>query len=138
MKSVEVGGFKWTFRKYSMTVRSLSENWQMRVLCGEHSYGYLLESLSQGKTDNLHGYAIIMYSLAVSLTRDEKLVSDVTRDIKAYAARVDRQAEKEARKSEKVSDEEILAVERMAEENAKALKKKVDKIEKNGKRGDKK
>ena len=124
VKEVEVGGFRFVFRKYSMLVRSLSDNWRMRVLCGEHTYGYLLESMRQNRLDNLQGYAVIMYSLAVSLTKDQKLVSDVTRDIKAYAARVDRQAEKEAKRAEKESDEEILLVERMAEENAKKLNKK--------------
>lgn len=124
VKEVEVGGFRFVFRKYSMLVRSLSDNWRMRVLCGEHTYGYLLESMRQNRLDNLQGYAVIMYSLAVSLTKDQKLVSDVTRDIKAYAVRVDRQAEKEAKRAEKESDEEILLVERMAEENAKKLNKK--------------
>jgi hypothetical protein len=124
VKEVEVGGFRFVFRKYSMLVRSLSDNWRMRVLCGEHAYGYLLESMRQNRLDNLHGYAVIMYSLAVSLTKDQKLVSDVTRDVKAYAARVDRQAEKEAKRTEKESDSEILLVERMAEENAKKLNKK--------------
>lgn len=124
VKEVEVGGFRFVFRKYSMLVRSLSDNWRMRVLCGEHTYGYLLESMRQNRLDNLQGFAVIMYSLAVSLTKDQKLVSDVTRDIKAYAARVDRQAEKEAKRAEKESDEEILLVERMAEENAKKLNKK--------------
>ena len=124
VKEVEVGGFRFVFRKYSMLVRSLSDNWRMRVLCGEHTYGYLLESMRQNRLDNLQGFAVIMYSLAVSLTKDQKLVSDVTRDIKAYAVRVDRQAEKEAKRTEKESDEEILLVERMAEENAKKLNKK--------------
>ena len=124
VKEVEVGGFRFVFRKYSMLVRSLSDNWRMRVLCAEHTYGYLLESMRQNRMDNLQGYAVIMYSLAVSLTKDQKLVSDVTRDVKAYAARVERQAEKEAKRTEKESDEEILLVERMAEENAKKLNKK--------------
>lgn len=127
IESVEVGGFRFVFRKYSMLVRSLSDNWRMRVLCGEHTYGYLLESLRQKRLDNLHGYAVIMYSLAVSLTKDQKLVSDVTRDIKAYASRVERQAAKEVKRTEKESDDEVLLVERMAEESARKLNKRYKK-----------
>lgn len=127
IESVEVGGFRFVFRKYSMLVRSLSDNWRMRVLCGEHAYGYLLESLRQKRLDNLQGYAVIMYSLAVSLTKDQKLVSDVTRDVKAYAARVERQAAKEVKRTEKDSDDEVLLVERMAEENARKLNKRYKK-----------
>lgn len=124
METVEVGGFRFVFRRFSMMVRSLSDNWRMRVLCGEHTYGYLRESLRQGRMDNLEGFAVVVYSLAVSLTKDQKLVSDVTRDIKAYATRMERQAEKEAKRTEKEPDDEILMVERMAGEDLKKLNKK--------------
>lgn len=134
-ESVELGGFIWTFRKYSMEVRSLSENFKMRLLCGEHAYGYLMTALRHDKKENLEGYALIMYTLAVSLTRDQKLVSDVTRDIKMYASRLERQAEKEAKRSKNEDDNEILVAERMAEENARKLNKKV---KENDKRADKK
>lgn len=130
LETAEVGGFKYVFRKYSMTVSSLSENFKMRILCGEHAYGYLLTALRHNKEENLGGYALMLYSLAVSLTRDQKLVSDVTRDIKGYAARVEREAEKEAKRTKNVSDEEILMTERMAQENIRSLKKKIDKNEK--------
>lgn len=132
--SVEVGGFRFVFRKYSMLVRSLSDNWRMRVLCGEHAYGYLRESWRQNRKENLEGYAVILYSLAVSLTRDSKLVNDVTRDIKAYAARVDRQAQKEAKRTEKESDSEILMTERVMEEDLRQMKNRVENGEKKSKK----
>lgn len=122
-----INGFRFTFRRFSMEIRSLSDNFRLRVLCTEHSWGYLRESMKQGRKDNLEGYAIIMYSMAVNLTKDQKLVADVTRDIKGFAARLERQAQKAA-KEEKMSEGEeagILLHETMVAEAAeKELNKK--------------
>lgn len=120
---VEVRGFRFVFRRFSMDVRSLSGNWRMRVLCTEHSWGYLRESLRQGRMDNLEGFAVIMYSLAVSLTKDQKLVSDVTRDIKAYATRMERAAAKEGRMSEEEEAAALLHETMVAEKVEKKLNK---------------
>ena len=103
-----INGFRFTFRRFSMEIRSLSDNFRLRVLCTEHSWGYLRESMKQGRKDNLEGYAVIMYSLAVNLTKDQKLVADVTRDIKGFAARLERQAAKMAK--EKMSEAEEAGV----------------------------
>ena len=94
------GGFKWVFRRYYVTLSTVSGNWTMRITAGEHPYGYLLSGAQNGDENNVHGYAATLYSQAMMLTRDQKLVNDVQSAIRRYDKRVEAEGKKQERYDE--------------------------------------
>lgn len=119
VRELEIRGFKYVFRKYSMEVRSISRNFSCTVLCSEHPWGYLRVSSEKGKEKNLEGYATLMYILGTSLTRDQKLVDDITRDVKSYYARLERKASKAAPAESEVEEMVTLFNEKQIYEKGK-------------------
>lgn len=94
------GGFKWVFRRYYLTLSTLSGNWSMRITAGEHPYGYLLYGVQKGDDNNIHGFAATLYSQAMMLTKDQRLVNDVQSAIKRYDKRVEAEGKKQERYDE--------------------------------------
>lgn len=86
-KRIEVGGFEIVFRQYDLRIRSLSDNFSMKIRSGEHAFGYLAASMGQGHEDNVHGYAVFMYLIATNICRDDRLRRELQRAIQGYQER---------------------------------------------------
>lgn len=99
------GGFKWVFRRYYLTLSTQSGNWSMKITAGAHPYGYLLYGVQKGDENNIHGYAATLYTQAMVLTRDQKLVNDVQSAIRKYDKRVETEGKKQDRYDEAALEE---------------------------------
>lgn len=83
------GAFKWTFRRFSLTIETLSGNFKAKYVADEHPYAYLL----QGATDeNIEGFCQLMYVLGKTLTTDQGLANDVGKAVSKYNKRLEKQA----------------------------------------------
>ena len=103
----EKGGFKWTFRKYCLDIRTVSGNWKVRIVAGDHPYGYLLAGVQQGSEENIHGYAATVYELSMLLTRDQGLVNDIQKAVKKYDARLQKAESKKEREDDDLALKEV-------------------------------
>lgn len=81
-------GFKYVFRRFDMTIETVSGNWKMRVRADEHPYCYLLSGCKRGDITNLLGFAETMYFLNATLTREQALVDDVQKALRKYEKRL--------------------------------------------------
>lgn len=135
------GAFRWVFRRFDLTIETLSGNFKARYMADEFPYAYLLA----GKDDeNIIGFSQLMYSLGMLLTRDQGLVDDVAKAINKYQKRLEKRAagevvedeteEKIALETEKAIQEhiELPDAERKKEEKRidKKFKKAVKSLEK--------
>lgn len=84
------GAFKWTFRRFDLTVETLSGNFKVWFTAAEHPYGYLLAGEGD---DNIHGFAITLYEIGKLITTDQGLVNDIQKAIQKYEKRLNKQAE---------------------------------------------
>lgn len=105
LKTVECGGFIVNFYYKEgnlnctyMDISTISRVWSMRISGNTYTYGYLLEASNQGLTEQIHGYAAMLYILSQQLTQDKGLVEDITRSINKWTRRMERNAESEAKK----------------------------------------
>lgn len=107
----EHGGFKWVFRRFWMEISTLSGNFELKFIAGEHPYGYLVS----GKDDeNIEGFCQMMYSIGMLMTRDQKLVDGVTNEIKDLMDRMEKEAKVE---EDKVQERIDLDVEQKVQEH---------------------
>ena len=117
------GAFRWTFRRFDLTIETLSGNFKAKYIADEHPYAYLL----QGATDeNIEGFCAIMYMLGKTLTTDQGLASDVGKAINKYQKRLEKQAASEVvedETEEKIALEEVKAVQEHVELPKKERKK---------------
>lgn len=90
---LERGGFRVTFRRYSMVIQSVSDNFKVEYEVSEHPYGYLYASLLNGHEDNIWGYAHLVYYLSYTLTTEQQLVDDIEACLRSYAERVESKQE---------------------------------------------
>lgn len=114
--SVEVGAFicNFFFKEDSiidsyMEIRTVSDNWRMRLDARHEMYGYLLAALKQGKKEQVHGYCVQLYILATAL--DQGLINDVQKAIAKYMKRMDKKAESEAKnvsETQEMADEALM------------------------------
>lgn len=130
IEHVEVGGFivNWYFKEGSivdsyMEIRTISDNWRMRLDARHEMYGYLLSAVKQDKKEQVHGYCVTLYILATSL--DQGLINDVQKALAKFMKRKEKQAESEAKV---VSEAQIAGDEALMQES----------IERGELRGDKK
>ena len=94
----ENGAFKVVFRRYWMEIRSLSDNFRLRVMICEHPYGYLLYGLKQGNEKNLHAYCEYVYAVVMTLTTDQKFANEVQRSLgRCYERRANAELKKTAK-----------------------------------------
>lgn len=99
------GAFKWTFRRFDLTIETLSGNFKAKYVADEHPYAYLL----QGATDdNIEGFCQLMYVLGKTLTTDQGLANDVGKAVSRYQKRLEKQAASEVVEDE---TEEKIALE---------------------------
>ena len=86
------GAFRFVFRRFDLTIETLSGNFKAKFMADEHPYAYLLA----GKDDaNIHGFCQAIYMLSKSLTTDQGLVDDVAKAISKYNNRLQKQAASE-------------------------------------------
>lgn len=104
LKTVECGGFIVSFyykegdleRTY-MEITTLSNVWSMRMSGSTHAYGYLLAAAQQDMTEQIHGYAAMLYVTSQQLTQDQGFVDDITKSITKWQRRMDKKAESAAK-----------------------------------------
>lgn len=109
----EHGGFKWTFRRFDLTIETKSGNFKAKFLADEHPYAYLLA----GETDeNIEGFCQMVYMLSHTLTTDQGLVNDVNKSFDKYIKRKEKEVKVvEDEVEEKIAVEEVKAVQEMVE-----------------------
>jgi len=117
LPSVKCGGFLVEFyykegnlKGTYMDISTTSGVWSMRIAGNTYTYGYLLEAANQGLTEQIHGYAAMLYILSQQMTQDQGLVDDITRSINKWQRRMDKKAEAEAKKLTKTDDQISQAV----------------------------
>lgn len=115
---VEVGGFvvNFYFKEDSivdsyMEIRTVSDNWRMRLDARHEMYGYLASAAKQGMNEQIHGYCVTLYILSTAL--DQGLINDLQKSITKYMKRMDKKAESEAKN---VSDAQIAGDEALMQE----------------------
>lgn len=101
----EEGGFKVIFRNYDMRIETKSRNFGVKIMAGEYPFGYLAASYAQDKKDNIHGYAMFLYMVAMILPRDDQFRKDLQTALRCYEKRAKRKAEKADPVMEKVAIE---------------------------------
>lgn len=121
----EKGGFKWVFRRFDLTIETLSGNFKARFTAGEHPFAALL---SDDSDKNTPGFAEILYTVGMLLTTEQKFANDIQNAIKRYQDR--------ATKSAKVEEDEIE--EKIALETEKQIQELVEMPEKERKKVEKK
>ena len=116
----ENGSFKVVFRRYWMEIRSLSDNFRLRVMICEHPYGYLLYGLKQGNEKNLHAYCEYVYAVVMTLTTDQKFANEVQRSLgRCYERRANAELKRTAK--ERDDDTAIAEVMQQAEADRKSV-----------------
>lgn len=110
-----MGGFRARFYRHYLEIDTIGGNFGCRLMVGSHPYGYLLASARQGKIENIHGYCMYMYSVAMSLTTDKGLADDISRVLKKYDARLAKRADS-AREDGAFADDMALKEVRSNEE----------------------
>lgn len=118
LHAIEVGGFlvRFFFKEDSivdsyMEIRTVSDNWRMRLDARHTMYGYLLTAAQQGLTEQIHGYCVQLYILATAL--DQGLINDVQKSIAKFIKRKDKEAATEAKK---VTEAQIAGDEALMQE----------------------
>jgi hypothetical protein len=119
------GAFRWTFRRFTMDISTLSGNFKARFTAGEHPFAALLSDESDKNTP---GFAEILYTVGMLLTTEQKFANDIQNAIKRYQDR--------ATKSAKVEEDEIE--EKIALETEKQIQELVDMPKKERKKVEKK
>lgn len=121
----EAGAFKWTFRRYTMDVETVSGNFKARWTADVQPYAYLLASKGD---DNIQGFAERLYMIGKLLTTDQKFVNDIDKALKNYEKRLvkaESEAEKDldAETEEKIALEEVKQVQEYVEMDKKEKRK---------------
>lgn len=101
----EHGGFKWRFRRFTLEISTVSDNWRARWTAAEHPYGYLLAGSGD---ENIEGFAQTMYEVGMLLTTDQGFVNDIQKALKKYSSRLEKKAAKDIAEDE---TEEKIALE---------------------------
>lgn len=116
----ESGGFKWTFRRLTLDIETLSGNFKCRFTADEYPYGYL----AAGEDVQTRGFAERLYMVAKLICTDQKLVNDLDRALVNYDKRLQKEhpvAENET--EEKIALEEVKQVQEVVEKSPKERKK---------------
>lgn len=78
-----------------MEIRTVSDNWRMRLDARHEMYGYLLTAVQQGNKSQVHGYCVQLYILATTL--DQGLINDVQKALAKFMKRKEKEAASEAK-----------------------------------------
>lgn len=116
----EAGGYRFVFRRFYLTISTLSGNFKARFTAAENPYGYLLA----GEDDQTHGFAERLYMMGMLLTTDQQLVTDIDKALTDYGKRLDGKAEVvEDETEEKVAIQEVKDIQDFVEASPKEQRK---------------
>lgn len=101
----ESGGFRWCFRRFDLTIETLSGNFKAKFMADENPYGVLVGCENE---EILHGYCAILYQVGKLLTTDAGFVSDIQKAMSKYDKRLQKKAASEVVEDE---TEEKIALE---------------------------
>ena len=82
----EEGAFKWEFRRFWLSIETLSGNFKVRFIASEHPYAYLLS----GEDSQTYGFAQRLYMMGSMLTTDQKFVNDIDKAFANYQKRLEK------------------------------------------------
>lgn len=107
----EIGGFIVDFytdekvvENNFATINTISKNFSLRVT--GYPFGYLMASVKDGETENLHGFCALMHLIADGVYQDAGFANDLMKSVTKYQKRLLKSAEKEAKAT---TDEQIQA-----------------------------
>ena len=84
VKVGEGGAFKWTFRRFWVEIRTLSDNFRVRFTAAQNPYGYLFV----GEDDQTQGFAERLYMVGMLMTTDQQFVNDIDKALEDYRVRI--------------------------------------------------
>lgn len=119
----EAGGFKWTFRRFWLDIETVSGNFKARFMAAENPYAYLLASDDDSQVE---GFCQILYSVGMLLTTEQEFVDSITKALRDYDKRLNKNAASEVvedETEEKIALEEVKQVQEYVEMDEKSKKK---------------
>ncbi|MBO7510015.1 MAG: hypothetical protein J6T35_02430 [Bacteroidales bacterium] len=119
LREGEAGGFKWSFRKFWLDIRTVSGNFQCRFTAAEHPYGYLLAGEDD---DNVLGFCQMLYYLGMVITTDQGLVNDIQKAFSKYEKRLEK-VEADPNDSEEAAIAEVKGIQEYVEATPKERRK---------------
>ena len=124
----EKGGFRWKFRRFWLSIETLSGNFKARFTASEHPYGYLV---SGNDDTNTIGFCQLIYQVGMLLTTDQQFVNDIQKALKDYDDRMQNVIELVEDESEdEMAIEEVKAVQEHIEMPKRERKKEEKRIDK--------
>lgn len=108
----EFGGFKVVFRRFFITIKTISGNLEMKIMASEHPYGYLYAQANNGKIEDIHGFCAYIYKIVSCLTSDQGLADDINKALTKYDKRMAKKATAKAKEvTEQKAEEDLATVE---------------------------
>jgi hypothetical protein len=109
IKTLAVGPFvyRFYFDEKNVTnsyVSISSEGCEFKLHANWLAYGYLLETARQDRIEQLHGYAVILYTLSTTIMFDQELADDITNAIVRWQDRI----ETKSRESAESADDKTI------------------------------
>lgn len=116
--SAKAGEFQFDFYynegkadKCYLDITTESKIFSLRIGGNTHAYGYLLAAAEQGKTENLHGYAVTLFIPTMAITQDQGLCDGVQKSIMKRQKRKEKAAESAAKgvsDAQNMADEQFM------------------------------
>ena len=121
----EAGGFRFVFRRFDLTIETLSGNFKAKFMADAHPYAVLVGCEGE---ETIHGYCSILYQIGKLLTTDAGFVSDIQKAMSKYDKRLQKQAASGVVEDE--TEEKIaLETEKQIQEHVEMPKKERRKVE---------
>lgn len=112
VRTGEKGGFKWVFRRFSLTIETLSGNFKAEFTAGEHPFAYLMN----GDDEQVAGYAERLYMIAHLMTTEQEFVDDLDKALLDYDKRImEREKPNADAEDEEIAIEEVKQVQAVVE-----------------------
>lgn len=120
VKNIEVGGFRVRFffkegniEQSYMEIKTVSNNWYMKIDARSEVYGYLYTAASQGLENQIHGYCATLYAIATGIISEQQFTDEVQKAIIGFMERMDKKAKEE---SDKITETQEMADEALMRE----------------------
>jgi len=92
IRTLEKGGFRVIFRRFTMDITTLSGNFKARWIASAHPFGFLVTAKNE---DDIYSYASIIYQISMLLTTEQKFADDLIKAVKNYENRLAKSAKVE-------------------------------------------
>lgn len=108
----EFGGFKVEFKRFFITIKTISGNFEAKFMVSEHPYGYLFHQAKNGKIDDIHGFCAYIYKIVTCLTSDQGLADDINKALTKFDKRMEKKAKSAAKEvTQRQSEDDLATVE---------------------------